>query len=86
MEEFKKKLDALLAEYPDLPEFTIRVQPRVILTSLVPEVSRQAPPVQSTSQTVNTRPSDIGSSDVITSLESSVTSSRIAALQKANIE
>ena len=31
MEEFKKKLDVLLAEFPDLPEFTIHVQPRVKL-------------------------------------------------------
>jgi len=32
MDEFKAKLAILLSEYPDLPEFTIHVQPRVIIS------------------------------------------------------
>lgn len=29
MEEFKRELNLLLAKYPDLPEFTITISPRV---------------------------------------------------------
>lgn len=28
-EEFKKELDVLLMKYPDLPEFSLKVRPRV---------------------------------------------------------
>jgi len=44
MEDFRKKLDALLTEYPDLPEFTLTVRPRIIIEIKNPKLSSELPP------------------------------------------
>lgn len=31
MDEFKKELSELLAKYPDLPEFSITIRPRIVI-------------------------------------------------------
>ncbi len=32
MEQFQKELDTLLTKYPNLPEFTITIRPRVVIS------------------------------------------------------
>jgi hypothetical protein len=74
IEDFKKKLNDLLTEFPDLGEFTIRVRPRLTVEMAESQNKNQVPhnlPVL--------KPTGIGN------LESSITPGRIAELSKSSV-
>lgn len=92
LEEFKKKLALLLQKYPDLPEFTLKIQPRVVvstevitklpLTQTYPELN-YPPLVQEKPKSETKKDAD----NPITMLEKSVTKKKLEELSKsAHIE
>jgi hypothetical protein len=91
MEDFQKELNILLNKYPDLPGFTLKVQPRVVIQPditftteyhhSIPSANPQVTPVPLASTGTYVPPSHD-----IKSLESQVTSHKIREIQKANKE
>ena len=79
MEEFKKELDILLSKYPDLPEFSLKVQPRIVITQ-----QHQKSPIPILNIWEKTAPTKVIDSKVVssdvTALEAKVTPNKIREL------
>lgn len=93
MEEFKKDLEILLSRYSDLPEFTLKIQPRIVITP-VTLVPTSYPPIAFPGITngvggiggilgpITNIPKNVVINDV-TSLEASITKKKIDELSKS---
>lgn len=86
MEEFKAKLNKLLLQFPDLPECTFTIRPRITIDLATKEVPKKVlKDLLEVDMTAKTAKPEKGGSDVdrVMALEKGVTKARMAELNKS---
>ncbi len=81
MKKFKADLEKLLEKYPDIGGFTIHISPRVKII----EDSPAKPSLLPYLEPAKTSPRKEPATDPISSLESKITKSKLAELQRSSI-